>query len=68
MEIRKRCMAEEQAWTNNCAEIDGLHANLCEALADPKRIALLYALRDGRATVNQLAEILMCCRRPPHVI
>lgn len=39
-------------------EIDGLHANICEALADPKRIALLYALRDGATTVNQLAEML----------
>lgn len=39
-------------------EIDALHAQLCEGLADPKRIALLYALRDGETTVNQLAEIL----------
>ena len=39
-------------------EIDGLHANICEALADPKRIAMLYALREGAMTVNQLAEML----------
>ncbi|OQY82500.1 MAG: hypothetical protein B6D41_13780 [Chloroflexi bacterium UTCFX4] len=39
-------------------EIDALHAQLCEGLADPKRIALLYAVRDGELTVNQLAEIL----------
>lgn len=39
-------------------EIDQLHAQLCEGLADPKRIALLYALRDGETTVNGLAEIL----------
>jgi ArsR family transcriptional regulator len=39
-------------------EIDMLHANICEALADPKRIAILYALRDGAMTVNQLAEAL----------
>lgn len=39
-------------------EIDVLHANICDALADPKRIALLYALHDGAATVNQLAEML----------
>lgn len=39
-------------------EIDVLHAQLCEGLADPKRIALLYAVRDGELTVNQLAEIL----------
>jgi DNA-binding transcriptional ArsR family regulator len=39
-------------------EIDQLHAQLCEGLADPKRIALLYALREGATTVNQLAELL----------
>lgn len=39
-------------------EIDLLHANICEALADPKRITILYALRDGSMTVNQLAEAL----------
>ncbi len=39
-------------------EIDELHAQLCDALADPKRIALLYALRDEAATVNHLAEML----------
>jgi DNA-binding transcriptional ArsR family regulator len=36
-------------------EIDLLHAEVCAALADPKRIALLYALREGSLTVNQLA-------------
>ena len=39
-------------------EIDEMHAQLCDGLADPKRIALLYALREGEQTVNQLAEIL----------
>lgn len=39
-------------------EIDALHAQLCEGLADPKRITLLYALRDGPLTVNQLAEVV----------
>jgi len=39
-------------------EIDLLHANLCEALADPKRIAILYALRDGGMTVSQLADAI----------
>jgi len=39
-------------------EIDVLHANICDALADPKRIAMLYALREGAVTVNQLAEML----------
>lgn len=39
-------------------EIDQLHAEICGGLADPKRIALLYALREGATTVNQLAEAL----------
>ncbi len=39
-------------------EIDLLHAEVCGALADPKRIALLYAMRDGETTVTQLAEAL----------
>ena len=39
-------------------EIDNLHANICDALADAKRIAILYALRDGPMTVNQLAEMV----------
>lgn len=39
-------------------EIDELHAQLCSGLADPKRIALLYALREGATTVNQLADTL----------
>ncbi len=39
-------------------EIDLLHAEVCAALADPKRIALLYAMRDGEVTVTELAEAL----------
>ena len=37
-------------------EINALHAELCSALADPTRIALLYSLREGETTVGQLAE------------
>ncbi len=39
-------------------EIDLLHAEVCGALADPKRIALLYAMREGPSTVGELAEAL----------
>ena len=39
-------------------EIDLLHAEVCAALADPKRIALLYAMREGEVTVTQLGEAL----------
>ncbi len=39
-------------------EIDLLHAEVCGALADPKRIALLYAMREGEVSVGELAEAL----------
>ncbi|MCL5952479.1 MAG: metalloregulator ArsR/SmtB family transcription factor [Chloroflexi bacterium] len=39
-------------------EINLLHAQICGGLADPKRIAILYALADGAASVNELAEAL----------
>ncbi len=39
-------------------DIDLLHAEICAALADPKRIALLYALRDRPVTVTELARSL----------
>lgn len=39
-------------------EITNLHANLCSALADPTRILMLYALKEGSCTVNGLAEEL----------
>jgi ArsR family transcriptional regulator len=39
-------------------EIRLLHAEMCQALADPKRIALLYTLNKGRQCVTDLAEAL----------
>ncbi len=39
-------------------EVNLLHANICQALADPKRILLLYALRERPMHVNELAEAL----------
>ncbi len=39
-------------------DIDLLHAEVCAALADPTRIALLYTLRDSALTVTQLAHSL----------
>jgi ArsR family transcriptional regulator len=35
-----------------------LHAQICQALADPKRIALLYTLDRGPQCVTDLAEAL----------
>lgn len=39
-------------------EIQLLHAEMCQALADPKRIALLYTLDQGTQCVNDLAQAL----------
>jgi len=39
-------------------EIHQLHAELCQALADPKRILILYALTEQSLTVGELTEQL----------
>jgi len=39
-------------------EIRQLHAQICQALADPKRIALLYMLEAGPQCVTDLGEAL----------
>jgi Predicted transcriptional regulators len=39
-------------------QVSLLHANICQALADPKRILILYALSEGAKYVHELAEIL----------
>jgi DNA-binding transcriptional ArsR family regulator len=39
-------------------EVNLLHANICQALADPKRILILYALHDGPKNVTELTEAL----------
>jgi len=39
-------------------EINQLHAEICGGLADPKRIALLYAIAGAPQSVSQLAESL----------
>jgi DNA-binding transcriptional ArsR family regulator len=40
------------------AEVNLLHANLCQAIADPKRILILYALSEGPKHVTELADVL----------
>lgn len=35
-----------------------LHAELCKVLTDPKRLALLNALRSGDRSVGELAEVI----------
>jgi len=37
-------------------EVTHLHANLCSAMADPRRILIIYALAKEPHTVNDLAE------------
>jgi ArsR family transcriptional regulator len=39
-------------------EVNLLHANICQALADPTRILILYALADAPKHVSELAENL----------
>jgi DNA-binding transcriptional ArsR family regulator len=39
-------------------ELDDLHAGMCKALSDPKRLVILYALREGSQTVTQLCEAI----------
>lgn len=39
-------------------EINQLHAQICGGLADPKRIALLYALAEEPKSVTDLADLL----------
>lgn len=39
-------------------ELRAMHATLCQAIADPTRIAILYELGDGLKHVNQLVESL----------
>jgi DNA-binding transcriptional ArsR family regulator len=39
-------------------EVSQLHADICSALADPKRILLIYALAEKPRSVNELADEL----------
>lgn len=39
-------------------ELNLLHANICQALADPKRILILYALAEKSRHVSALADAL----------
>jgi DNA-binding transcriptional ArsR family regulator len=39
-------------------EVNLLHAGICQALADPKRILILYALSEGAKNVTELTEAL----------
>jgi DNA-binding transcriptional ArsR family regulator len=42
----------------NVREMYALHARLCKAIADPKRLLILDSLRDGERAVGDIAEEL----------
>jgi ArsR family transcriptional regulator len=42
--------------TTTDGEMAALHAYLCKAIADPKRLMILDQLRDGPLSVNEIAE------------
>ena len=39
-------------------ELDELVSTMCKAMNDPKRLLVLYALRDGPHTVTELCDVL----------
>lgn len=39
-------------------ELDRLHASVCKGLADPKRLLIIDALRDGPLSVSEICERL----------
>ncbi len=39
-------------------ELNQLHASVCKGLADPKRLLIIYALRDGEKSVTDLCAQL----------
>ena len=39
-------------------EIHELHARLCKAIADPKRLLIIHELRNGPMSVGELADAL----------
>ncbi len=43
---------------NSEHEMYALHARLCKAIADPKRLLILEALRHGERSVGEIAEEL----------
>jgi len=40
------------------AELHELHARVCKAIADPKRLLLINEMRDGPKTVGDLSEAI----------
>ena len=42
----------------DAAEINELHARVCKAIADPKRLLIINELRDGPMSVGDIADAL----------
>ena len=42
----------------DAADINELHARVCKALADPKRLLIINELRDGPRSVGEIADAL----------
>jgi ArsR family transcriptional regulator len=42
----------------NITELKMLHENMCQAVGDPRRIQILYAISDKRRNVTELSEAL----------
>ena len=53
-----RRIHEEPMQSPNLEELSLLHANVCQALGDPKRLLILYALHEQPRNVTQLAADL----------
>lgn len=39
-------------------ELNQLHASVCKGLADPKRLLIIYTLREGERSVGEICEQL----------
>jgi ArsR family transcriptional regulator len=52
--------APEESHVDQSVRVEAnlLHENVCQALADPKRIVILYLLADGPRNVTEIAEEL----------
>jgi ArsR family transcriptional regulator len=57
---RAESSQEKESHVDQSVKVEAslLHENVCQALADPKRIIILYLLADGPRNVTEIAEEL----------
>jgi len=48
----------ENTFTPEQRQVLELHADACQALADPSRLAIMYALKNGEKCVGEIASIV----------